>query len=118
MIPAWVIRYVLPGVGAVLALWGCYSWAHGRGVADERAKWQAARAELLRLRTERANKAGENLAKQSAAVPPAAAKEIIRVETHWRDRPVRDCFDADIVRSLEEARAAVRRSATASPSND
>ena len=41
MIPLWVIRYVLPGVGAVLALWAAYSWSHRRGVAEERGKWQA-----------------------------------------------------------------------------
>ena len=105
-------------IGAALALWACYSWAHDRGVMAERATWQAARAELLHLRTERANAAGQVLAKQSAAVPQTAVKEVTRVETHWRDRPVRECFDDDLVRSLEEARAAVRRSATASPSDD
>ena len=111
-------RVILPVIGAALALWAAYSWAYDRGVEKERATWQAARVELLRLRTERKDWAAERLAKASTAVPQAGVKEIERVEIHWRDRPVRDCFDADVVRSLEEARAAVRRSATASPSND
>lgn len=41
MMPLWVIRYVLPGVGAVLALWAAYSWAKGIGAAEERGKWEA-----------------------------------------------------------------------------
>jgi len=36
-----VIRYVLPGVGAALALWAAYSWADGRGYDRAEAKWQA-----------------------------------------------------------------------------
>jgi hypothetical protein len=97
---------------------GGYIIGRGDGRDLERATWQAARAELLRLRTERNQWAAEKLAQQSAAIPQAGVKEIVRVETHWRDRPVRECFDADLVRSLEEARATVRRSATASPSGD
>ena len=113
-----VVKYLLPALGAVLALWAAYSWAHDRGVSAERQTWQNARVELLALRTERNQWAATRLAKTSAVVPQAGVKEVIRVETHWRDRPVRDCFDPDVVRSLEEARAAVRRSAAPSPSND
>jgi hypothetical protein len=117
MIPLWAIR-LAPYAGAallgVLLVWKAYD----AGRDQERATWQAARAELLQLRTEKANWAADALAKQSAAIPQAAIKETVRVETHWRDRPVRDCFDVDLVRSLEEARATVRQSAAASTSSD
>ena len=116
-----IIRRFWPigaALGVLLALWAWGNHREAQGVRQERASWQAARAELLRLRSERANAAAETLATQSAAVPQAGTKEIVRVETHWRDRPVRDCFDPDLVRSLEEARAAVRRSTAASSSNN
>jgi hypothetical protein len=116
-VPAWAWK-AAPYVGGVLLAGGAYLWAYDNGRDSERAKWQVARAELLRLRTERNQWAAEKLAQQSAAIPQAGVRETIRVETHWRDRPVRECFDADLVRSLEEARATVRRSATASPSGD
>lgn len=114
------LPYLAGGAAVAIALAGVGGYVKGRGdgVDKERATWQAARAELLQLRTERANWAADALAKQSAAIPQAAIKETVRVETHWRDRPVRDCFDADLVRSLEEARATVRQSAAASTSSD
>ena len=102
---------------------GAYFW-HGakvdaainEAVLKERQSWQAARAELLELRRQRADWSAADLARKIDAIPTAATKETVRVETHWRDRPVRDCFDADLVRSLEQARAAVRQSAAASTS--
>ena len=97
---------------------GAYFW-HGakvnaainEAVLKERQSWQLARAELLELRRQRADWSAADLARKIDAIPTAATKETVRVETHWRDRPVRDCFDADLVRSLEQARAAVRQSA-------
>jgi hypothetical protein len=102
---------------------GAYFW-HGakvdaainEAVLKERASWQAARAELLELRRQRADWSAADLARKIDAIPAATTKETVRVETHWRNRPVRDCFDADLVRSLEQARAAVRQSAAASAS--
>jgi hypothetical protein len=111
-------RYILPVLGVLLALWGWGEHREGQGRAAERATWQAARAELLQLRTEKANWAAEKLAAKSQAIPQAGVKEINRVEIHWRDRPVRECLDADLVRSLEQARAAVRQSAAAGTSSD
>ena len=38
-------RLILAGLAAVIAaavLWAGYSWAHGRGIASERAKWEEA----------------------------------------------------------------------------
>ncbi len=106
----------LAAVAVLLALWG---WGNSRfdaGVAKERQSWQAARAELLELRRQRADWSAADLARKIDAIPAATTKETVRVETHWRNRPVRDCFDADLVRSLEQARAAVRQSAAASAS--
>ena len=117
MIPLWAIR-LAPYAGGVLLAVGAYFWAHERGVQEERATWQAARAELLQLRTERGQWEADKLAKKSDHIPKIGVKETVRVETHWRDRPVRDCFDVDLVRSLEEARATVRQSAAASTSSD
>jgi hypothetical protein len=113
------LPYLAGGAALAIALAGVGGYFKGRdaGVDAERATWQAARAELLQLRTERANWAADALAKQSDHIPKIGVKETVRVETHWRDRPVRDCFDADLVRSLEEARATVRQSATASTSD-
>ncbi len=116
-VPLWALR-LAPYIGGLLLAGGAYLWAYNRGVSAERATWQAARAELLRLRTERANDAAQHLAQISAAAPQTAVKEIVRVETHWRDRPVRECFDTDLVRSLEEARSAVRRSAATGSGRD
>ncbi len=106
----------LAAVAVLLAIWG---WGNSRfdaGVAKERQSWQLARAELLELRRQRADWSAADLARKIDAIPAATTKETVRVETHWRNRPVRDCFDADLVRSLEQARAAVRQSASASAS--
>lgn len=119
MNPLLIKPLLITGAAGLLAL-GAVLWGNSReadGVEKERATWQAARAQLLQLRSEKANWAADALAKKSDAIPKSGVKEIYRVETHWRDRPVRDCFDADLVRSLEEARATVRQSAAASTSD-
>lgn len=49
MMPAWLTvrlaAYLAGALAIVTGLWLAYSWAHGRGVADERARWEAATAE-------------------------------------------------------------------------
>ena len=107
---------ILAAVAVLLALWAWGNSRYDAGVAKERAEWQASRAELLELRRQRADWSAADLARKIDAIPAATTKETVRVETHWRNRPVRDCFDADLVRSLEQARAAVRQSAASSAS--
>lgn len=124
MIPLWVIRYVLPGVGAVLVVAGVGWWHSGKveanyqaGVMAERQTWQAARNELLQLRRQRHDAATAKAESAFAALPARIEKGQSRVEIHWRDRPLRDCLDADSVRATEEARAVLRRTTAASESN-
>ena len=49
MIPPWLtVRLAAYAVGAVLilgGLWLAYGWAHDRGVAEERVRWEASTAE-------------------------------------------------------------------------
>ncbi len=114
-----LLRRFWPALAAIAVLLALWAWGNSRfdaGVAKERAAWQAARAELLELRRQRADWSAADLARKIDAIPAATTKETVRVETHWRNRPVRDCFDADLVRSLEQARAAVRQPAAASTS--
>ena len=110
----WPILLALSVAGA-LWLWG--ESRYRDGVSAERASWQQARAELLELRRRKADWSAAKLAERLDAIPNTVTKETIRVETHWRDRPVRECFDAGLVQSLEEARAAIRRSPAASTSD-
>lgn len=87
MIPLWVIRYVLPGVGAVLALWAAYSWAHGRGVAEERGKWHAQAAK--------------------------DAVKIRQIEQQWRDEHAKaDAADAARIAAQDALMAALQRKVT------
>lgn len=117
-VPAWAFK-AAPYVGGVLLAVAAYVWAYDNGRDDERAKWQAARAELLELRRQKADWSAANLAEKLDALPGHVERETIRVvETQWRDRPVRECLDADLVRSLEEARARIRQSATSGASNN
>lgn len=124
MIPLWVIRYVLPGVGAVLVVAGAMWWHSGKVDAKveaatlaERQTWQAARNELLQLRRQRHDAATAKAESAFVALPARIEKGQSRVEIHWRDRPVRECFDADSVRATEEARAILRRAPAASEGN-
>lgn len=46
--PVWLIRFAPQLLGAgllALALWAAYSWAHDRGTASERARWEEATRE-------------------------------------------------------------------------
>jgi hypothetical protein len=113
------------GLSVVLAILGAVLWHGGQvaavfkdGELAERNRWQAARAELLELRRQRAEWSASKGTKQLAALPAQVQKEITRVEIHWRDRPVRECMDDDSVRATEAARAALRRAAAASGGHD
>ena len=116
MIPVWVIRYVLPGVGAVLALWAAYSWAHGRGVADERAKWQAEqqRAEKAAQAKERqlqaqVDAAGVALSSQAAEIDRLTRLVQSKRSAFYVQNPAADvaCLLPDRVRAVAESDAAV-----------
>ena len=108
------------GLGAAVAVLGAVLW-HGGQVASvfkdgelaERNRWQAARAELLELRRQRADWSASRLAERLNALPAQVQKEKTRVEIHWRDRPVRECLAADIVQDIEAARLRLRQSAAA-----
>lgn len=54
--PVWAIRYVLPALAVVAALWVAYSWAYARGRDAERAEWEIVAAkraeEIARLEQE------------------------------------------------------------------
>jgi len=126
ILPLWVLRaggllkrlWPLLAVAAVLlALWGWGGHRERQGVMAERQTWQEAARQLKVLRTEKANAAALDLAQASAEVPAVAEGEIVRVETRWLNRPVRECFDANLVRELEASRAAVRRSTAPGPSD-
>jgi hypothetical protein len=44
----WAVRFAPQLLGALLVaglLWAAYSWAHGRGTASERARWEQATRE-------------------------------------------------------------------------
>ncbi len=87
MIPLWVIRYVLPGVGAVLALWAAYSWADGRGYDRADAKWQAQAAK--------------------------DAVKIRQIEQQWRDEHAKaDAADAARIAAQDALMAALQRKVT------
>lgn len=46
--PVWLVRFAPQILGAgllALALWAAYSWAHDRGTASERARWEEATRE-------------------------------------------------------------------------
>jgi hypothetical protein len=108
---------VLAGLAVLTALWGWGNSRYRDGMQTERQAWQVARVELLELRRRKADWSAAKLAERLDAIPNTVTKETIRVETHWRDRPVRECFDAGLVQSLEEARAAIRRSPAPSTSD-
>lgn len=112
---------LLIGAGAALALltvgWQIDSRAFDRGVAKERATWQAAAQELRDLRQQRADWSAARLAERLDALDTSTTKEIVRVETRFRDRPDGPCLDADLVRDLEAARARIRAPASR-PSGD
>lgn len=118
-VPWWVKALILIG-GPVLLLGGA-AWWHGGKVDDvfaagelaERKRWQAARIELLELRRQRVEWSAARVAERLAALPRHVEKGNDRVQIHWKDRPERDCLDADSVRATEEARAIVRRAAAA-----
>jgi len=111
-------------IGAAVAVAGALWWHDGKVDAKveaatiaERMTWQAARNELLQLRRQRHDDAAAKAESAFAALPARIEKGQNRVEIHWRDRPVRDCLDADSVRATEESRAILRRATAASEGN-
>jgi len=122
-VPGWAKALLFIG-GPLLLIGGAMWWHSGKvkavheaGMLAERKTWQDARAELLQLRRQRHDAATAKAENAFAALPARIEKGQNRVEIHWRDRPVRDCLDADSVRATEEARAILRRSAAASEGN-
>ena len=123
MIPLWVIRYVLPGVGAVLALWGAYSWSHGRGVAEERGKWQArevAAQEAQRARQTalqaQVDAAGAALSMSTAEIERLSKRATGNVRNIYAARPDSNiaCLDPGVLRAIAESDATPHDTSTAS----
>ncbi len=104
-----LLPYLVGGALAALALgaWAINDRAYGRGVAAERATWQAAGRELLRLRQVRVDTAAAALAREQSRIGEAEQQEVIRVETRWRDRAAGPCLSDDSVRDLEATRVRI-----------
>jgi len=121
---AWLISLGL--IGAVL---GGAGWWHGRevaavraagkaeGVTEERTSWQAARAELLRLRAEAVDRRDDKLAGTLARIRAGQERASDDLAKMLAARPAGDagavCFDDELVRAIEANRAAIRSAAAA-----
>lgn len=125
MIPLWVIRYVLPGVGAVLALWAAYSWADGRGYDRAEAKWQArevAAQEAQRARETalqaQVDAAGAALSMSTAEIERLSKRATGNVRNIYAARPADNlaCLDTGVLRAIAESDAAPHDTSAASAS--
>jgi hypothetical protein len=115
MIPLWVIRYVLPGVGAVLALWAAYSWADGRGYDRADAKWRkaesaavaAAQAKSAAMQAQ-VDAAGAALSEQAAAIDRLTHVQKVNTRTFYVQNPAANvaCLLPDRLRAVAESDAA------------
>lgn len=122
--PAWLVRLwpALAGVVAAIAigLWvgSLTDAAYDRGVADERAKWEADEKERQLAFRERADTASAKAAERQAARENAARASIERTRVYYVDRPAEAaavCLIADRVRDIETTDAAITAATSTSP---
>lgn len=125
MIPLWVIRYVLPGFAAFIALVAAYSWAHGRGVDAERGKWRArevAAQEAQRARETalqaQVDAAGAALSMSTAEIERLSKRATGNVRNIYAARPADNvaCLDPGVLRAIAESDNAPDDTSTASTS--
>jgi hypothetical protein len=115
-------RIILPALGAGLALWAAYSWAHGRGVASERAKWQAAsiaaeKAAVAKTEAMQAQVdiAGVALSEKQAQIDILAKVATAKTRVYYANNPAADvaCLLPERVRAVAKADAAAASAITA-----
>jgi hypothetical protein len=67
MIPGRAWKWLAVAIAVVLAVWGFYSWSHGRGYDEAKAEWATATARAEADRVERQAKVDADQAKRNAA---------------------------------------------------
>ena len=86
------LRYVLAGVGVLLALWWAYSAIYDSGVSAERNRWEA-RQRAAEAKTQADSWALVGDINAIDASVTAGKAETTRIEVKYRDRIIRTAVD-------------------------
>ena len=107
---------------AVLALWAAYSWAHGRGVSTERAKWQlaeqravAASAALTAALQSQVDAAGAALSERQTEIERLSRLAAAKRSNFYVTHPAADstCLHPDRLRAIQAGDDAANAANTA-----